>query len=56
MNNSRHNALMTVIVPMVIGEIIKMTGLDEKDATARFYVSRVYEELYVSRDWLLPMD
>lgn len=45
MSNPRHNALMTVIVPMVIGEIVKTTGLDEKDVTARFYASRVYEEL-----------
>ena len=45
MSNSRYNALMTVIVPMVIAEIIKKTGLDEKIATARFYASRVYEEL-----------
>ena len=44
MSNSRYNALMTVIVPMVIAEIIKKTGLDEKIATARFYASRVYEE------------
>jgi len=45
MNDSRHSALLTVIVPMVIGEIVKNTGLDEKTAAARFYASRVYEEL-----------
>ena len=42
MNDSRHSALLTVIVPMVIGEIVKNTGLDEKTAAARFYASRVY--------------
>ena len=45
MNDSRHSALLTVIVPMVIVEIVKNTGLDEKTAAARFYASRVYEEL-----------
>ena len=45
MGDSRHSALLTVIVPMVIGEIVKATGLDEKTATERFYASRVYDEL-----------
>ena len=45
MSDSRYSALLTVIVPMVIGEIVKAYGLDEKTATERFYASRVYEEL-----------
>ena len=45
MGNSCHSALLTVIVPMVVGEIVKATGLDEKTVTERFYASRVYEEL-----------
>ena len=45
MCDKRHSALLTVIVPMVIGEIVKAYGLDEKTATERFYASRVYEEL-----------
>ena len=45
MCDKRHNALLTVIVPMVITEIVRVTGNDEKTATERFYASRVYEEL-----------
>ena len=45
MGDSRHSALLTVIVPMVIGEIVKASGLDEKTAAERFYASRVYDEL-----------
>ena len=45
MCDRRHSALLTVIVPMVIGEIVRAYGIDEKTATERFYASRVYEEL-----------
>ncbi len=45
MRDNRHSAMMTVIVPMVIGEIVRAYGIDEKTATERFYTSRVYEEL-----------
>ena len=45
MCDRRHSALLTVIVPMVIGEIVRAYGIDEKTATERLYVSRVYEEL-----------
>lgn len=45
MHDNRHSALLTVIVPMVIGEIVRAYGIDEKKATERFYASRVYEEL-----------
>ena len=45
MCDKRHSALLTVIVPMVIDEIVRAYGLDEKTATERFYASRVYEEL-----------
>lgn len=45
MGDSRHSALLTVVVPMVVGEIVKATGLDEKTAVERFFASRVYEEL-----------
>ena len=45
MHDNRHSALLTVIVPMVIGEIVRAYGIDEKTATERFYASRVYEEL-----------
>ena len=45
MYDKRHSALLTVIVPMVIGEIVRAYGIDEKTATERFYASRVYAEL-----------
>lgn len=45
MGDSRHSALLTVVVPMVVWEIVKATGLDEKTAVERFFASRVYEEL-----------
>lgn len=45
MCDKRHSALLTVIVPMVIEEIVKATGQDEKTVAERFYSSRVYDEL-----------
>ena len=45
MCDRRHSALLTVIVPMVIAEIVRAYGIDEKTAIERFYASRVYEEL-----------
>lgn len=45
MNDNRHSAMLTVIVPMVVAEIVRTYGIDEKTATERFYASRVYEEL-----------
>ena len=45
MCDKRHSARVTVIVPMVIGEIVRAYGIDAKTATERFYASRVYEEL-----------
>lgn len=45
MNDNRHSAMLTVIVPMVVAEIVRAYGIDEKTATERFYASRVYEEL-----------
>ena len=45
MCDKRHSALLTVIVPMVVAEIVRAYGLDEKTATEQFYASRVYDEL-----------
>lgn len=45
MCDKRHSALLTVIVPMVVEEIIRNDGADEATATKSFYASRVYEEL-----------
>ena len=49
MCDKRHSALLTVIVPLVIDEIIRTSGMDEKTAIRKFYASRVYEEL--SEEW-----
>ena len=45
MCDRRHSALLTVIVPLVIEEIVRGYGIDEKTATERFYASRVYAEI-----------
>ena len=45
MCDKRHSALLTVIVPMVVAEIVRVYGLDENTATEQFYASRVYDEL-----------
>ena len=45
MCDRRHSALLTVIVPMVVAEIVRAYGIDEQTAIERFYASRVYEEL-----------
>ena len=45
MCDKKHSALLTVIVPMVVAEIVRVYGLDENTATEQFYASRVYDEL-----------
>lgn len=45
MHDNKHSALLTVIVPLVIEEIVRAYGIDEKSAIQCFYASRVYEEL-----------
>ena len=45
MYDKRHSALLTVIVPMVVGEMVRAYGIDEKTAAERFCASRVYAEL-----------
>jgi len=45
MCDKRHSALLTVIVPMVVAEIVRAYGLGEITATEQFYASRVYDEL-----------
>jgi len=45
MCDKKHSALLTVIVPMVVAELVRAYGLDENTATEQFYASRVYDEL-----------
>ena len=45
MCDKRHSALLTVIVPMVVEEIVQTYGIGEKVATEQFYASRLYDEL-----------
>ncbi len=45
MSEEGFSALLTVIVPQIIGIVVREHRLDEKMATARFYSSRLYNEL-----------
>jgi hypothetical protein len=45
MNEDQFSAMLTVIVPPIIEEIIKNSNVDESKAIARFYQSRLYQEL-----------
>lgn len=45
MSEEGFSALLTVITPLVIAISVQEHRLDEKTATARFYSSRLYDEL-----------
>jgi hypothetical protein len=45
MNEDQFSALLAVIVPPIIEQIIKNSNVDEADAISRFYQSRLYQEL-----------
>jgi hypothetical protein len=45
MNEDQFSALLAVIVPPIIEQIIKNSNVDEADAISRFYQSRLYREL-----------
>ncbi len=42
MEQKKFEALLVLIVPQVVGLIVKNCGLDEMKATTLFYKSRVY--------------
>jgi hypothetical protein len=44
-NEEQFSAMMTVIVPPIIEQIIKNSNVDEVKAIACFYRSRLYKEL-----------
>jgi hypothetical protein len=44
-NEDQFSALLAVIVPSIIEQIIKNSNVDEMDAIAGFYRSRLYQEL-----------
>jgi hypothetical protein len=44
-NEDQFSALLAVIVPPIIDQIIKNSNVDEMDAIAGFYRSRLYQEL-----------
>ena len=45
MNDNQFSALLTVIVPPIIEKIRENSNLDDEQAVALFYQSRLYEEL-----------
>jgi hypothetical protein len=44
-NEDQFSAMLSVIVPPIIEQIIKNSNVDETDAISRFYQSRLYQEL-----------
>jgi hypothetical protein len=45
MNEDQFSAMLAVIVPPIIEQIVKNSNVDETDAIFRFYQSRLYQEL-----------
>jgi hypothetical protein len=45
MNEDQFSAMLAVIVPPIIEQIVKNSNVDEADAIYRFYQSRLYQEL-----------
>lgn len=45
MNESKFSAILSVIVPPVVGLIARRKGVSEAEAAESFYRSRVYERL-----------
>jgi hypothetical protein len=45
MNEDQFSAMLAVIVPPIIEQIIKNSNVNETDAISLFYQSRLYQEL-----------
>lgn len=45
MNEEQFSAILTVIVPPIIEQIIKNSNIDDKKAVLQFYQSNLYKEL-----------
>lgn len=47
MNQEKLEALLTLLVPQIVAEILKMEEIPEAKATEQFFGSRLYSELEV---------
>lgn len=45
MNENQFSAMLAVIVPQIIEEIIKNSNIDDEKVVSRFYKSKLYLEL-----------
>jgi hypothetical protein len=45
MNEDQFSAMLALIVPPIIEQIVQNSNVDESDAISRFYQSRLYQEL-----------
>jgi hypothetical protein len=45
MNEDQFSAMLAIIVPPIIEQIVKNSNVDEAGAISRFYQSRLYQEL-----------
>lgn len=45
MNEDQYSALLTLLVPEIISEIIVRDNIDEQEAITRFYSSQLYAKL-----------
>jgi hypothetical protein len=45
MNEDQFSAMLAIIVPPVIEQIVKNSNVDEVNAISHFYQSRLYQEL-----------
>lgn len=45
MNENQFSAMLTIMVPPIVEQIIKNSNLDEEDAISLFYKSKLYQEL-----------
>jgi len=45
MNDNQFSAMLAIIVPPIIEQIIKNSNVDENKAISKFYQSELYKEL-----------
>ena len=45
MNEDQFNAMLAIIVPPIIEQIIKNSNVDDEKVISRFYQSKLYQEL-----------
>ena len=45
MNDNQFSAMLAIIVPPIIEQIIKNSNIDENKAISKFYQSELYKEL-----------